>query len=378
MSPSQKRAKPDRPKVRYAVVGLGHIAQSAVLPAFAHAAENSQLTALVSGDATKLERLGRKYRVKARYTYDQFDQMVQAGVVDAVYIALPNDLHREYTIRSANGGLHVLCEKPMAPTEEDCRAMIEACEQHGVALMIAYRLHFDEANLKAVDVAQTGKLGEPRLFHSVFTQQVKSGDIRLRPPAQGGGPLYDIGIYCINTARMVFADEPVEVFAATGSAPDPRFAETPEMASAVLRFPRERLASFVCSFGTSRVDTYQVVGTAGDLLVDPAFDYDRPLVHYLTVNGRTRERTFERHDQFAPELVAFSECVLAGAEPEPSGREGLADIRVIRALHHSAETGRPVQLGAFERERRPTLDQAIRKPPLRAPGLVHVEAPTMG
>jgi glucose-fructose oxidoreductase len=378
MSPSQKRAKADRPKVRYAVVGLGHIAQSAVLPAFAHAAENSQLTALVSGDPTKLERLGRKYRVKARYTYDQFDQMLEARVADAVYIALPNDLHCEYTVRSASGGLHVICEKPMAPTEEDCRAMIEACEHHRVALMVAYRLHFDEANLKAVDVVQAGKLGEPRLFHSVFTQQVRSGDIRLRPPARGGGPLYDIGVYCINAARMVFADEPVEVFATTASASDPRFAEAPEMASAVLRFPRERLASFVCSFGAARVDSYQVVGTAGDLVVDPAYDYDRPLVHYLTVNGRTRERTFARHDQFAPELVAFSECVFAGAEPEPSGREGLADIRVIRALHHSADTGRPVLLGAFVRERRPTLDQVIRKPPLRAPGLVHAEAPTMG
>jgi glucose-fructose oxidoreductase len=266
----------------------------------------------------------------------------------------------------------------MALTEEDCRAMIEACTRQGVALMIAYRLHFDEANLKAVDLVQAGKLGEARLFHSVFTQQVKPGDIRLRPPAQGGGPLYDIGIYCINAARMVFADEPVEVFAETASASDPRFAATPEIASAVLRFPGERVASFVCSFGAARVDNYQVVGTEGDLLVDPAYDYDRPLVHYLTINGRTRERRFERHDQFAPELVAFSECVLAGAEPEPSGWEGWADIRVIRALQHSADTGRPVQLGAFERDRRPTLDQAIRKPPLRAPGLVHVEAPSMG
>lgn len=378
MAPSPKRTKADRPRVRYAVVGLGYIAQSAVLPAFAHAAENSLLAALVSGDSTKLDRLGRKYHVKARYGYEHFDAMLEAGVADAVYIALPNDLHAEYAIRAANAGLHVLCEKPMAVTEEECRAMIEACDRQRVALMIAYRLHFDEANLKAVDLVQAGKLGEPRLFHSVFTQQVKPGDIRLRSPARGGGPLYDIGIYCINAARMVFADEPVEVFAETASASDPRFAESPEMASGVLRFPRERVASFVCSFGAARVDSYQVVGTAGDLLVDPAFDYDRPLVHYLTVNGRTRERTFARHDQFAPELVAFSECVLAGAEPEPSGREGLADIRVIRALQQSAETGRPVQLGPFERDRRPTLDQAIRKPPPRAPGLVHVEAPSMG
>ncbi len=139
-------------KIRYAVVGLGYIAQIAVLPAFAHAGKNSELTALVSDDPLKLKRLGRKYNVTSTYSYDQYDACLKSGEIDAVYIALPNNMHREYTERAARAGVHVLCEKPMAVTVRECEAMIEATEQNRVKLMIAYRLHFEEANLKAAEI----------------------------------------------------------------------------------------------------------------------------------------------------------------------------------------------------------------------------------
>lgn len=106
-------------KIRYAVVGLGHIAQVAVLPAFAHARSNSELTALVSGDPKKLKNLGRRYRVDRLFSYDEYRDCLRSGSIDAVYIALPNHLHAKYTIAAANAGIHVLCEKPMAVTEKD-------------------------------------------------------------------------------------------------------------------------------------------------------------------------------------------------------------------------------------------------------------------
>jgi len=126
-------------KIRYAVVGLGHIAQVAVLPAFAHARRNSTLAAVVSGDRTKRREVARRYRIDA-FDYDGYDKCLQQ--VDAVYIALPNSMHAEYTVRAARAGVHVLCEKPMAVTEDECRQMIEACRKADVKLMIAYRLHF--------------------------------------------------------------------------------------------------------------------------------------------------------------------------------------------------------------------------------------------
>ena len=369
-------AKPNQPKIRYAVVGLGHIAQVAILPAFAHA-ENSELAALVSDDPEKLEKLGRRYKVKARFSYAQFEECLRGGIVDAVYIALPNHLHREYTERAARAGVHVLCEKPMAVTEEDCLAMIRVAEENSVKLMVAYRLHFEEANLKAIELVQGGRLGEPRLFNSVFTMQVKQGDIRLNSRELGGGPLYDIGVYCINAVRNLFGAEPMEVVAFRSNNGEPRFQESEEMTGAILRFPeRERLASFICGFNGADVSTYRVVGAKGELVMDPAYEYAGELKQRVTVGGRTRERSFPRRDQFAPELISFSECILTGAAPEPSGWEGLADVRVIRALYRSADTGQPVTLAPFSKEDRPSIGQELRRPAVKKPELVNTESPT--
>src|SRR5688500_591445 len=145
--------------VRYAVVGLGHIAQVAMLPAFAHARRNSKLVALVSDDARKRRELARRYRVAATYSYDEFEECLEQ--VDAVYIALPNSMHAEYTIRAARAGVHVLCEKPMAVTARECERMIAAARDHRVKLMIAYRLHFEEINLGAIELVRRGRSGEP-------------------------------------------------------------------------------------------------------------------------------------------------------------------------------------------------------------------------
>src|SRR5690554_6041025 len=185
--------------IRYAVIGLGHISQVAVLPAFDNA-ENSKLCALLSSDEEKLKKLGERHNVEHLLHYDEFERLADDDLVDAVYIALPNHLHCEYTERAARAGLHVLCEKPMAVTEEECRRMIQACDENDVRLMIAYRLHFDPANQIAADLARKGALGNTRLFTSTFTQNVVEGDIRLMPLKKGGGSVYDMGTYCINAA----------------------------------------------------------------------------------------------------------------------------------------------------------------------------------
>lgn len=367
-SPEAKR------KIRYAVVGLGYIAQIAVLPAFAKA-KNSELVALVSDDQTKLQKLSKKYKVPLTYSYLDYDECLASGDVDAVYIALPNSMHRDYTVRACRAGVHVLCEKPLAVTESDCQEMINAADENNVKLMAAYRLHFEEANLKAVELAQSGKLGEIRAFNSVFTMQVKEGDIRLQKEL-GGGTLYDIGIYCINAARYIFRAEPVEVFAFSANNGEKRFEEIDEMTCAILRFPEERLASFTASFGAADISAYQIVGTKGNLRVDPAYEHAGDLKHQLTVNGKTRERTFSKRDQFAPELLYFSDCVINGQSPEPSGWEGLADVRIIRALYRSAASGGPIQLGNFEREKRPSIAQEIHKPPTKKPELVRAATPS--
>jgi glucose-fructose oxidoreductase len=357
-------------------VGLGHIAQVAVLPAFAHARSNSDVTALVSDDPVKLRQISKKYRIPHTYTYKEYDQCLRDGRIDAVYIALPNHLHCDYAVRAAQAGIHVLCEKPMAVTEQECRRMIDAAEKAQVKLMVAYRLHLEEANMNTVQLARSGKLGNLRLFSSVFTMQVREGDIRLQKEF-GGGTLYDIGVYCINAARYLFRDNPTAVSAFTVQGENRRFKEVDEMAAALLHFPGDRLASFVCSFGAADVSAYDLVGTRGLVRVDPAYEYVGRLKQQISLNGKTKIREFPPRDQFAPELVYFSNCILKNTEPEPSGLEGLIDIQIVQALYRSAEKGKPVALQQVEKQQWPAMKQVVRRPPVSKPKLVKVKSPSL-
>ena len=367
------RAAPKK-KVRFAVVGLGHIAQVAVLPAFAHAEKRCELAALVSDDPKKLKVLGKRYEVAELRDYSDYDRLLASGDIDAVYIALPNDQHADYVIRAARAGVHVLCEKPLAINAAQCEAIVEAVERARVHLMVAYRLHFERANMKAVDIVRSGRIGQPRFFHSLFGMQVQDPDnIRLKK-ARGGGPLLDLGIYCLNAARYLFRAEPIEVMAMEARSDDPRFEEVPEMVSALLRFPDERFANFTCSFGSADVASYRIVGTKGDLELDPAYEYAEPLVHHLTVGSRSKQTEYPKRDQFAPELLHFADCILDDRTPEPDALEGLADARVLDAIVRSAQKSKSIQLDPLDRRRRPTLALERFSPPVDKPDTVHVQA----
>ena len=333
------------------------------------------MRALVTADSLKARRRSKKYNVPFFYPYEEFDLCLESGEIDAVYIALPNSMHHAYAVAAANAGIHVLCEKPMALDETECRSMITAAEESDVKLMIAYRLHFERANLNAIEAIRSGKIGKPRIFSSVFTQQTASGNIRLQREL-GGGPVWDLGIYCINAARYLFQSEPEEVFAFQATSEDERFREVEESVTAVVRFPEARLATFTCSFGASDVSEFQVVGAKGNLRADPAYDFSQGLQLKITVSGKTRESVFPKCDQFAPELLYFSDCILNDRDPEPSGKEGLADVRIIRAIYESIETKKPVSIKQTEIERRPAMAQEIHRPPVPKPELVHAESPS--
>jgi len=361
--------------INYAVVGLGYIAQIAILPAFRRARKNSRLVALVSDDDVKLSELGDKYNVANRYTYQQYSECLHSGKVDAVFIALPNHMHAEYTVQAAAAGIHVLCEKPMAMDVAECRRMIDAAAENRVQLMIAYRLHFEPASLRAIEIAESGELGDLRIFSSTFSMQVRPDNVRLSGE-RGGGTLPDIGIYCINAARGLFRSEPVEVFATAIRGHDSRFMEVDEMTSAVLRFPGDRLAQFTSSFGAADTSTYTLIGTRAALRADPAYEHASALRLHLTRDGKTTVERFPRVDQFAAELLHFSECVQTGREPTPGGATGLADVQIIEALQRSVAIGRPVEVSPPTPPQRPDPSEVIQRPAGRKPELVHAESPT--
>jgi len=246
--------------------------------------------------------------------------------------------------------------------------------------MVAYRLHFDEANLAAVELLDRKKLGEPRYFASGFSQQVTEGNIRVSAE-RGGGPIYDIGIYCINAARYLFKSDPTEVMAFRASKEgDERFREVDEQMAVLMRFPEDRLASFVCGFGAAKESFYDVVCTEGRLRLDPAYEHARPLRLEITpgTKGETKTVDFKHRDQVAAEISYFAECIRGNSAPEPSGEEGLADVRIIEAIHESAQRQLPVAVRAgVEGEPRPTGTQA-RAIPHRAekPKTVNVQPPS--
>ena len=330
----------ERRRIRYAVIGAGNIAQVAVLPAFAHARESSQLVAVISGDAQKRRALRERYALEHDGDYSDLEAILEQGRIDAVYIATPNTHHKEFALRAAAKGVHVLCEKPLAPTAADCRAIIDACAARSVRLMVAYRLHFEEASLKAMEIARSGQLGQPQLFSSYFTHVVREGDIR-RDPSLAGGATLDLGVYCINAARHLFDAEP-ELVSAQVIERD----GTDDTVSATLRFPGDRLAQFCISNSVVGQSSYRIAGADGELRVEPAYEYVGELVHHLTLGEKTERKVFKRGDQFAPEL-------------------------------QSAREQRPIELEPYARGRKPTLAQADHERPVKKPKTVNAPSPSV-
>ena len=341
-------------KIRYAVVGTGWISQIAFMPGM-DLTGNSKMAAIVSGNAENAGKLAGFYGIEHIYSYQQYDAMLAADVVDAVYIALPNSMHADYAIRAAKASKHVLVEKPLAITEDECAAMIAAAEEAGVYLMTAYRLHNEPGTVEVLERIRSGAIGDPRIFTSIFSFQSAPGNHRLKA-AHWGGPLQDIGVYCLNAARHIFEAEPVEAWAMKHHGEDPRFAEVEEMIAATLRFPGGRLAQFVASFGAERLDTFRVAGTKGEISVEMAYEFQTPTRMRLSRGGEVIDRTFPRTDHFAGQTGYFSDCILNGTAPEADGEEGLADVRALLAIEEAARTGAPQPIATPSRKKHPTAD----------------------
>lgn len=363
-------------KIRYAVVGLGYIAQVAVLPAFKNARKNSELKVLVSGNKDKLKKLGEKYKIDKCYLYSEFEQCLKNGEVDAIYVATPNFYHRGMMELAAKYGVHVLCEKPMAVTSDDCRSMIQIADKNNIQLMIAYRLHFEAANLQAIKLAQSKRIGDLKIFNSVFTMQVKDpNNIRLQDQEKGGGPLYDIGIYCINAARYLFKAEPIEVFAMASNSKESRFKKIDENVSVVMKFPDDRMATFSISFGAFASSDYDLIGTKGRIRLEKGYEYSKTMSLKIYEDRKIITKKYPKRDQFAPELLYFSDCIQKKKRPEPSGEEGLADIKIIEALLLSIDLGSPITLDEINKRSRPGDSQKITRPFLSRPKLINVTDP---
>ena len=337
-------------KIGYCIVGLGRISLNEFMPGV-QISEHSKLVALVSGHRDKAERVADQYGIdhKAIYNYENYDQIAHNPEIDAVYIALPNGMHAEYTIRAAQAGKHVLCEKPMANTVAECEQMIAACRKANRKLMIAYRMQFEPNTLNVIQKLRQGYTGKLLELDCAFGFNIKPGEWRLNKKLAGGGPLYDVGIYCVNASRYLTGEEPVSVQGYSSVVDrDGRFTEVEENLAWNMRFPSGVVASCLTSYGSIFTGNLaRIIGSSGTIEMNPAYSYSG-----IHVTGRNESSSaaadFSIPDpnprQFAREADHLAECILENKEPKADGAEGLRDMKIITAIYQSCAEGRAVPL----------------------------------
>jgi predicted dehydrogenase len=337
-------------RVGFAVVGLGRLSLENILPAFART-KRAKLVSVVSGSPDKARTVAAQYGLDSRSVYDyaSFDRIAGDPSIGVVYIVLPNALHAEYTVRAFRAGKHVLCEKPMALSEAECTTMIDAGRSARRALMIAYRCQYEPNNRLVLDMVRAEKLGPARLIEARNTQvQGDPTQWRLKKAMAGGGPLYDVGIYCLNAARYLTGEEPVEVTGKLVDAPgDPRFREVEQSVQFVLRFPGGTVANCAASYDMHQTRTLNIHSNAGAIRLDNAFAYEGQLLNVNRLENGI-ETTTAHHlpakDQFALELDHMADCVTAGTRPRTPGEEGRADVKLMQTIYRSAATGKTILL----------------------------------
>jgi predicted dehydrogenase len=333
--------------IGYAVVGLGSIAEGSVLPAFRNSNKKSKLVALVSHDKSRAQQLGTKFGVKHCYTYENYDQCLDQPGVDAVFIASVNGAHAEQTVRAAGAGKHVLCEKPMATSVEDCRRMVEACRTNRVRLMIAYRKYFEPGSVALKKLVTSGKLGRLRHIFSSYTEIVDPGKAKtwqLNRKLAGGGSLMDIGIYCVNTMRWIAGSTPMDATAYRWTDDTKRFREVEDSIAFRLTHPDGLVCQGTSSYSSIAASFVQVHGDQGWAALNPAFAFEEERRLFGKIRGRWFEQKFKVIDEFALELNAFTESIHRGSDPEPDGAEGLRDMATIEAIYRSAQENRMVPI----------------------------------
>jgi len=328
-------------KVGYCIVGLGRISMQHFMPAVRMSGK-SRVTALVSGHRNKAERMAAEYGVPTHsiYSYENYDEIGKNPDIDAVYIALPNSMHADYSIRAAKAGKHVLCEKPMAVNVEESRAMIQACQSAGKKLMIAYRCQYDPTHLRAVELIRDGKVGSIQTIESAFGFPIAPNEWRLDRKLSGGGPLVDVGIYCLNASRYLTGAEPTEVTALSSVVDkDGRFATVEETLSWTMKFPSGTLASCNCTYGSQMLGYFRVRGSRGTIMMEPAFNYDRPHLVAEFDGGEKLDLAPDERDPiaFLREADHMADCILQNKEPKSSGQEGLRDMELMARIYRSCE-----------------------------------------
>lgn len=332
-------ANQSKERLGVALVGLGYYSTEILAPALQQT-KNCYLAGIVTGTEWKKMQWKQQYQIPEQncYNYQNFDLIAKNPDIDVVYIVLPTAMHKEYVIRAAQAGKHVWCEKPMAPTVADCKAMIEACEKNKVSLSLGYRLFHEPNTKKIVDLVKEKRFGNTKIVHvSVGIYDPRINGWRLQK-AMGGGAALDLGVYAVKAARYATNEMPTTVFAQYQTQRHDIYKEVEEGVVFQLMFPSGAVVHGTASFGM-QINYLRAQCESGWFQLEP-------FQAYKGITGKSSEGILDLKvdNQQALQMDNEALAILKGSPPIVSGEEGLKDIKIIEAIHKSATTGKLVQL----------------------------------
>jgi predicted dehydrogenase len=329
-------------KLGVALCGLGSLATNQIAPAL-QKTRNCRLAAIVTGTPSKAAEWQKKYDIPAGnvYSYDTMHEMAKNKDIDIVYVVTPNALHMQHTLAAAAAGKHVYCEKPLEISVERCQKMIDACKKAGVQLGVGYRLQFEPNHLECVRLAKEKVLGDVKIIDANFGFTI--GDPtqwRLKRDLAGGGSLMDVGIYCMQTARMITGEEPNWISATEIKTDLVKFKEVDETVSWEMKFPSGVIAHCLSTYNANGFRGFRVGTTRGFFGLEPAY-------YYNGNRGRRSDET-EIHipvaDQFQTELEDFADCVATNRPTKVNGEMGRQDVKLLMAVYDAIKKGRPITI----------------------------------
>jgi predicted dehydrogenase len=340
--PGLVRAQAPARKLGVAICGLGSLSTNQIGPAL-QKTSFCRLAGIVTGTPSKAAEWQKKYGIPDRsiYSYETMHRMADNKDIDVVYVVTPNALHLRDALAAAAAGKHVFCEKPMEINVERCQQMVDACRKAGVQLGVGYRCQLEPNNLECVRLVKQKVLGDLKFIDANFGFAM--GDPtqwRLKRDLAGGGALMDVGIYCLQTARMLTGEDPVWISATEVKTDAVKFREVDETISWQMKFPSGVLSHSMSTYAANGFAGYRAGTTRGWFSLDPAY-------YYGGIRGKRSdgpEINIPAPDQFAIELDHFADCIINKKPSRFPGEMGLSDVKYLMAVYESIKKGRPVTL----------------------------------
>jgi predicted dehydrogenase len=334
----------DGPVLRVAIMGIGtygNIVARALVTS-----TKAKLVGVVSGSPAKVKDWQTKYGIpdKNVYNYDNFDQIKNNPDIDAIYVIVPNFLHKPYVLRAAKTGKHVISEKPLGLNAKECQEIVDGCKKAGVKLLVGYRMHFEPKNLEIIAMRNAGDFGKIKYFTG--NGGFKSGDPnqwRLDPAKSGGGSMMDIGIYAVNGARYMVGEDPIWVTAQEVKTDPVKFKPgIDESIMFQMGFPSGAIASCLSTYNMNNVDRFLLIGERGYAELQPANGYG-PL------KGKTNKGELKAVSPQYQQTVQMDEMAgifLEGKTPivPVDGEEAVKDAKIIDAIYEAVKTGKKIPL----------------------------------